>query len=263
MAWRHGPASDHRTCQLLGTSPWFEEIGMECNSRGMDCQAVGIPVLYLAARYGALEALQYLTAHVKALSVGSRMRVILPPPTTGKAIAARSSKSSARPPAGAMGWINLAHVACAYGELEILEWALNHSSTASAGLPAGKVEDGSLDLQLKDPRGRLAIHYCAREADDPRLLGALLSGAMDSARRIGQLMGKDGEGKTAEDLLASRLQAEQRHGQKRQGQQGRGARGKRGDGGRRWVFESLMVVQGATNELLQGESGTEQRKSEL
>ena len=39
-----------------------------------------LQVLYLAVRYAALEALQYLTAHVKTLPIGSRMRVILPPP---------------------------------------------------------------------------------------------------------------------------------------------------------------------------------------
>jgi hypothetical protein len=193
MGWRHGPASDHRTCQLLGTSPWFEDNGMECNSRGMDCQAVGIPVLYLAARYGALEALQYLTTHVRALPIGSRMRAIVPPQdhaATIGAIKPRSGGSASKQSVavGAMGWINLAHVACAYGELEVLQWALNHSSTLGDELTVPNAEDANgLDLLLKDPRGLLAIHYCAKESDDPRLLGALLSEAVGSGQRIAQL----------------------------------------------------------------------------
>ena len=34
-----------------GTSPWFEEISMECNSHGMDCQPLGIPVPDLSPRH--------------------------------------------------------------------------------------------------------------------------------------------------------------------------------------------------------------------
>ena len=84
----------------------------------------------------------------------------------------------------------------------------------------------------------MPIHYCAAEADDPAMIGALLlSGAatMDAAAvRAAQLRAWDGDGKTAEALLSDRQQQQQlerggrrgqnsRQRQQQQQQQGRGA----------------------------------------
>eukprot|EP01043_Picozoa_sp_COSAG02_P068555 COSAG02_NODE_11425_length_1726_cov_1.520590_2_plen_319_part_00 len=256
MSWRHGTATEHRGCGLLGNSPWFEETSTECNSHGTDCRAVGIPVLYLATRYASLDALQYLTTHVEALSIGDRMRVILPPASVTARVSPNQQLAS-----GVEGWLNVAHVACAYGELEILKWVLAQSTTAATA-KREKVGLGRRpDLLLRDPRGRLAIHYCAL-ADDPQLLGTLLSKSIvGSEERRAQLMARDDDGKTAEDLLSSRI-FEEGHGRnrntanvrqrnKRQHNSMSGAQfhGQRVANPTSWLQESLRVIQAANQDL--------------
>lgn len=256
--WRHGTATDHRGCGLLGSSPWFDETSVECNSRGTDCRAVGIPVLYLATRYASLDALKYLTTHVEALSIGGRMRVILSPASVAAQVSADRHLA-----VGVEGWLNVPHAACAYGHLDVLRWALGQPITYGAG----QRTDARLgrhvrpDLLLRDARGRLAIHYCAL-ADDPQLLAALLSKTMVAPeQRRAQLMARDDEGRTAEELLSSRIIEEGReqnrisrnvrkrrkHQQKAVG--GAQMHGQSMNATTSSLHESLRVIQAAKHDL--------------
>lgn len=268
MNWRHGTPADHRGCGLLGSSPWFDETSVECNSHGVDCRGAEIPVLYLATRYGALDALQYLTAHVQVLPIQARMRVVVAPAST--TTAPRVSRQK-QPVAGVEGWINVAHVACAYGERQILEWSLNSSANStqssttimSAERRAKARPESRMPLDLlllSDPTGRLPIHYCASSADDPQLLRALLSSS--SERRIAQLEARDHEGNTAEDLLSSRILKEthqSRRGSRNAGKQHHHQKGDVQDlvqshssnrGPRWWLDESLRVIKAAAADEL-------------
>ena len=261
MSWRHGTAVDHRGCELLGNSPWYEETSTECDSRGTRCRAVGIPVLYLATRYAVLDALKYLTTHVEALPIGGKMRVILPPASVDARVGRKQ-----RVAASVEGWLSVAHVACAYGELEILKWALTESKTDGAEQRARKyVGPGRHvrpDLLLRDPRGRLAIHYCAL-AGDPRLLRTLLNNSIviSEQRRV-QLIARDDEGRTAEELLSSRIIEDNReHNRNSRNTRQRRKRQHMGMGGTQvhgqgmndamsLLQESLLVIQAAKHDLV-------------
>jgi hypothetical protein len=147
------------------------------------------------------------------------------------------------------------------------------AAAAGAGKGSGGGNTGGLDLLLTDPRGRMPIHYCAAEADDPAMIGALLlSGAatMDAAAvRAAQLRAWDGDGKTAEALLSDRQQQQQlergRHrgqnSRQRQQQQGRGARGASSSGGaRNWLGETIQVLRAAADGLARdGRDGQDHR----
>lgn len=245
---------DHRGCDLLGTSPWFENINTECNSRGMDCDVVGIPVLYLATRYAALDALKYLTAHANAFSIGGRMRAVLSAAPSTTRVGQKQQPDAAGVEAG---WFNIAHVACAYSSVQILEWALNQTRISTA--EQGPATAPRVDLLLRDPRGRLPIHYCADLADDPRLLGALLSNTMvDAAHRKAQLMARDEHGRTAEELLSNRLlEPESGRNSRTPGRSRKHQHGDtldahmhgRGNGPTRWLYKALDVIQMAKDEL--------------
>lgn len=81
--------------------------------------------------YGVLPIVKYLAAQGGNLAVGTHMKM------------GRKFGETWR-----YGHVNIAHVACAHNDAEILAWAL--------------AEDPSL-IALEDPMGRLAIHWCARQ----------------------------------------------------------------------------------------------------
>jgi hypothetical protein len=131
--------------------------------------------------------------------------------------------------------INLAHVACAYGELAILRWALQIQPAIAVAL---------------DPKGQLAIHVCISESMDPRLIEALLEpGVVSDGDCERQLATEDSNGMTPARLLAAK----------------RNTRTKlTSELGRKEIAlldESLVVVQKATRSLLRrqkrkGEEGS-------
>ena len=220
-------------CNMLGTSPWFEQpsaapegwvLATGATAPEAQQEPPGIPVLYLAVRYGVIDVLQYLTAAgVSGLNVGTEMPVPL-------AKARRKVKPGQALPPMALrtGVINVAHAACAYGELAILRWAL--------------AADPSI-VSLVDQSGAIPLHYCARQAD-ARLLEVLLKsgGALSADERRMQLLARDGEGKTAETIAEEKL-TPLRTGSLRE----RRAAAERGGPG--WLA-AAAVVREATKELL-------------
>ncbi len=184
------------------------------------------------------------------------MRVILPPASATIQVGPKQHLS-----AGMEGWVNVAHVACAYGELEILRWVVTQPTTYGGGQGAdvGLGRHVRPDLLLKDPRGRLAIHYCAL-ADNPQLLDTLLNRTtvVPEIRRA-QLMARDDEGRTVEELISSRILEEGRGKnrnsrtvrKRKQPHKGVGTQlhGQRMDDATSWLHESLHVIQAAKRDL--------------
>ena len=152
-------------CLLIAGSPWWTTPGPS-----------GIHPLYLATMYGVLPVVKYLTAQGGSLAVGTLMKI------------SRKFGDTWR-----HGHVNIAHVACAHNDAEILRWAL--------------AEEPSL-ITLEDPNGKLPLHWCASEANRATLEILVDAGRAAGSGTLAQLTHKDRAGLTAEAILS-----QSKHGQ--------------------------------------------------